>query len=86
MSWVLMISSLAGYGLGALQLRLFSQMPWSQVAHVCFLGVVTALVGALFAFLSLEPTLAPLVRVVAAHHPTTPPRGPAWWRACASWS
>ena len=60
-AWVLLITSIAGYGVGALQLRLLAQLPASDVVKICILGIVTGLVGALFTFLFLEWRLAPLL-------------------------
>lgn len=76
---VLLVSSMIGYGLGALQIRWFAQLPVAEAIKVCLLGVVTGLVGALFAYLYLEWRLAPLLRHLAfadASAPTTGRRVP----------
>lgn len=76
---VLLITSLIGYGVGALQIRWFSQLPVAEAIKVCLLGLVTGLVGALFAYLYLEWRLAPLLRHLAfgdASAPTTGRRVP----------
>lgn len=76
---VLLIASLIGYGVGALQIRWFSQLPVAEAIKVCLLGLVTGLVGALFAYLYLEWRLAPLLRHLAfgdASAPTTGRRVP----------
>lgn len=72
---VLLITSLLGYGLGALQLRLFAQLPTGETLKVAVLGLVTGLVGALFAFLYLEWLLAPLLRRLGGAHAVTPTAG-----------
>jgi signal transduction histidine kinase len=59
--WVLLVTSLVGYAVGAAQLHVFAQLPVEQLVHVALLGVVTGLVGALFAFLYLERLLTPLL-------------------------
>jgi signal transduction histidine kinase len=59
--WVLLVTSLVGYAVGAAQLHVFAQLPFEQLVHVALLGVVTGLVGALFAFLYLERLLTPLL-------------------------
>ena len=76
---VLLMASLVGYGVGALQIRWFAQLPVSEAIKVCLLGVVTGLVGALFAYLYLEWRLAPLLRFLDfgdAAAPTTGRRIP----------
>jgi two-component system, NarL family, sensor kinase len=72
---VLLITSLVGYGVGALQLRLFAQLPAAETVKILVLGLVTGMVGALFAFLYLEWLLAPLLRRFAAVHPLAPTSG-----------
>lgn len=72
---VLLVTSLVGYGVGALQLRLFAQLPAGETLKVCLLGIVTGLVGALFAFLYLEWLLAPLLRRLSDVHAVTPTAG-----------
>jgi hypothetical protein len=72
---VLLIASTVGYGVGALQLWAFADMPVEQLVHVALLGVVTGLLGALFAFLYLERLLAPLVFDLGLTRPTAPPAG-----------
>ena len=57
---VMVVTSVVGYGVGALQLRLFAQTPVAEVVKVCSLGIVTGLSGALFVFLYLESLLTPL--------------------------
>src|SRR5262249_26394211 len=39
--WVLLATSLVGYGVGAVQLWVFAALPLEQLAHVALLGVVT---------------------------------------------
>ena len=73
--WVLLIASLVGYGVGAVQLYLFADLPFEQLIHVALLGVVTGLLGGLFAFLYLERLLAPLVFDLGLTRPTAPPAG-----------
>jgi len=73
--WVLLITSLVGYAVGALQLAVFSQMPATQLVHVGLLGIVTGLVGGLFAFLYLEGLVAPLLGELGTALPTEPPAG-----------
>jgi len=60
-AWVLLFASLAGYAVGAFQLRVFAALPWAEVAKILVLGLVTGLIGGLFAFLYLEWLLAPLL-------------------------
>lgn len=74
-SWVLLVSSLVGYGVGAIQLQLFADLPLEQLVHVALLGLVTGLLGGLFAFLYLERLLAPLVFDLGLTRPTAPPAG-----------
>ena len=73
--WVLLVASLVGYGVGAVQLYVFADLPVEQLVHVALLGVVTGLLGALFAFLYLERLLAPLVFDLGLTRPTAPPAG-----------
>jgi signal transduction histidine kinase len=73
--WVLLATSLIGYGIGALQLRIFAQLPIEQLVHVMLLGVVTGLLGGLFAFLYLERLLTPLLFELGRLRPTAPPAG-----------
>ncbi len=72
---VLLGTSLIGYGLGALQIRWFAQLPIAEAIKVCVLGVVTGLVGALFAYLYLEWQLAPVLRHLAFADPSAPTTG-----------
>ena len=72
---VLLISSLIGYGVGALQIRWFAQLPVAEAIKVSLLGVVTGLVGALFAYLYLEWRLAPLLRHLPFADGSTPTTG-----------
>ena len=72
---VLLITSLIGYGLGALQIRWFAQLPFAEGVKVCLLGIVTGLVGALFAYLYLEWRLAPLLRHLAFEDASAPTTG-----------
>jgi signal transduction histidine kinase len=58
---VVLVTSLAGYGVGALQVRLFAGLPTTEVVKVLALGVATGLIGGLFVFLYLESLLAPLL-------------------------
>jgi signal transduction histidine kinase len=74
-AFVLLLSSLVGYGLGALQIHWFAQLPMTEVVKICLLGVVTGLVGALFAYLYLEWRLAPLLRHLAFVDAAAPPTG-----------
>jgi two-component system NarL family sensor kinase len=60
-AWALLITSMVGYGVGALQLRFFAELPVADAIKICILGIVTGLVGALFSFLYLEWRLAPLL-------------------------
>jgi signal transduction histidine kinase len=73
--WVLLITSLVGYGVGALQLWVFAQLPVEQLVHVMLLGLVTGLMGALFAFLYLERLLTPLLFELGLSRATAPPAG-----------
>jgi two-component system NarL family sensor kinase len=72
---VLLITSLLGYAVGALQVRLFAQLPVGETVKIAVLGLVTGLVGALFAFLYLEWLLAPLLRRLGGTHAVTPTAG-----------
>lgn len=74
-AWVLLITSLVGYGIGAIQLQAFADLPVEQLVHVALLGLVTGLLGGLFAFLYLERLLAPLVFDLGLTRPTAPPAG-----------
>ena len=60
-AWVLLFTSLAGYAVGALQLRIFAELSIVEIGKVLVLGLVTGLIGGLFAFLYLEWLLAPLL-------------------------
>jgi hypothetical protein len=72
---VLLITSVVGYAVGAIQLYAFAQMPLEQLVHVGLLGMVTGLIGALFAFLYLERILTPLLFELGRLRPTAPPAG-----------
>ncbi len=72
---VFVITTLIGYGVGALQLRLFAQLPVVEIFKIAALGIVTGLVAALFAFLYLESRLAPLLRRLGAVRAVVPPAG-----------
>ncbi|MEO6030114.1 MAG: histidine kinase [Candidatus Binatia bacterium] len=72
---VLLITSVIGYGLGALQIRWFAQLPFAEAVKVCLLGLVTGLVGALFAYLYLEWRLAPLLRYLPIDDASAPTTG-----------
>lgn len=72
---ILLLGSLIGYGVGALQLRLFAQLPMVEVVKVMLLGLVTGLVGALFAFLYLESRLEPLLHRLGSVRGLAPPAG-----------
>ncbi len=72
---ILLLGSLIGYAIGALQLRLFAQLPAVEVVKVMALGVVTGLVGALFAFLYLEARLEPLLHRLGTLRGLAPPAG-----------
>jgi signal transduction histidine kinase len=65
-AWVFVVTSLVGYGVGALQLRVFAQIPTAEICKVGALGLVTGLIGGLFAYLYLEWLLAPLLRRIGA--------------------
>lgn len=72
---ILLLASLIGYGVGALQLRIFAQLPAVEVVKVLLLGLVTGLVGALFAFLYLESRLEPLLHRLGSLRGLAPPAG-----------
>jgi signal transduction histidine kinase len=72
---VLLLASIAGYGIGALQLRIFAQLPTVEVVKVISLGLVTGLVGARFAFRSLASRLAPLLETLGGIRGLAPPAG-----------
>jgi len=72
---VFVVTSLAGYGVGAVQVRLFSQLPATEVFKIMALGLATGLVGGLFAFLYLESLLAPLLRRFGVLCAVVPPAG-----------
>jgi signal transduction histidine kinase/ActR/RegA family two-component response regulator len=72
---IFLVTSLAGYGVGALQVRLFAQLPVAEVVKILALGVATGLVGGLFAFLYLERLFVPLLREIAVLRGTAPPAG-----------
>ncbi len=74
-AFVFVVTSLAGYGAGAVQVRLFSQLPATEVFKIMGLGLATGLVGGLFAFLYLESMLAPLLRRFGALWAVVPPAG-----------
>src|SRR5438552_2296606 len=57
---VMVLTSVVGYGIGALQLRVLAQTPVTELVKVGVLGIVTGLTGALFGLLYLESLLAPL--------------------------
>src|SRR5262245_57102862 len=59
-AWVFLITSLVGYGVGAIQVGLFAQTPVAELVKILALGLATGLTGGLFAFLYLESLLAPL--------------------------
>jgi len=74
-AFVFVVTSLAGYGVGAVQVRLFAQLPATEVFKIMGLGLATGLVGGLFAFLYLESMLAPLLRRFGALWAVVPPAG-----------
>ncbi len=74
-AFVFVVTSLAGYGVGAVQVRLFSQLPATEVFKIMGLGLATGLVGGLFAFLYLESLLAPLLRRFGVLWAVVPPAG-----------
>jgi len=74
-AFVFVVTSLAGYGVGAVQVRLFSQLPATEVLKIMGLGLATGLVGGLFAFLYLESLLAPLLRRFGTLWAVVPPAG-----------
>ena len=74
-AFVFVVTSLAGYGVGAVQVRLFSQLPATEVFKIMGLGLATGLVGGLFAFLYLESLLAPLLRRFGTLWAVVPPAG-----------
>ena len=73
--FVFVVTSLAGYGAGAVQVRLFSQLPATEIFKIMALGLATGLVGGLFAFLYLESLLAPLLRRFGVLWAVVPPAG-----------
>ena len=72
-AWVFLVTSLLGYGVGAIQLALFAQTPVAELLKIVGLGLATGLIGGLFAFLYLESLLAPLVQRIATIAPVVPP-------------
>ncbi len=74
-AFVFVVTSLASYGVGAVQVRLFSQLPATEVFKIMGLGLATGLVGGLFAFLYLESLLAPLLRRFGTLWAVVPPAG-----------
>lgn len=74
-AWVLVITSLAGYAVGAFQLRVFAELPVAELAKIMVLGLVTGLIGGLFAFLYLEWLLAPLLRRFGTNDARVPAAG-----------
>jgi signal transduction histidine kinase len=74
-AWVLLFASLAGYAVGAYQLRVFAELPWAEVAKILVLGLVTGLIGGLFAFLYLEWLLAPLLLRFTSNEMRVPAAG-----------
>jgi HAMP domain-containing protein len=74
-AWVLVFTSLIGYAIGALQIRLFAQLPVAEVVKVLVLGLVTGLIGGLFAFLYLEWLLGPLLRRFGVNDARVPTAG-----------
>ncbi len=74
-AFVFVVTSLAAYGVGAVQVRLFSQLPATEVFKIMGLGLATGLVGGLFAFLYLESLLAPLLRRFGTLWAVVPPAG-----------
>jgi signal transduction histidine kinase len=72
---VLLIASLIGYLVGALQIRWYAELPFAEAVKVCLLGLVTGLVGALFAYLYLEWRLAPLLRYLPIDDASAPSTG-----------
>ncbi len=72
---VLVVTSLVGYGVGAVQLRFFAELPATEIYKILALGLATGLVGALFAFLYLESLLAPLLQRFGALWAVVPPAG-----------
>ncbi|HYY05692.1 MAG TPA: ATP-binding protein, partial [Candidatus Limnocylindria bacterium] len=72
---VFVVTSLVGYGVGAVQVRLFAELPVTELFKVAVLGFTTGLVGGLFAFLYLESLLAPLLRRFGALWAVVPPAG-----------
>jgi len=72
-AWVFVITSLVGYGVGAVQLRVFAQIPVVEICKIAALGLITGLIGGLFAYLYLEWLLGPLLRRIDALH--VPPGG-----------
>ncbi|HJQ84889.1 MAG TPA: hypothetical protein VKA21_12480, partial [Candidatus Binatia bacterium] len=74
-AWVFLLTSLVGYGVGALQVRQFAELPDTEVYKIIALGLATGLVGALFSFLYLESLLEPLVRRLGTVAPGVSPAG-----------
>jgi signal transduction histidine kinase len=69
---VILVTSVVGYGIGALQLRWFAELPVEEMVKIVALGVATGLIGALFVFLYLEARLA---RVLEHFGPDAVPVG-----------
>ena len=72
---VVLITSVVGYAVGALQVRLFAQLPATEVVKILALGVATGLIGGLFVFLYLESLLAPLLHRLGRIEAMVPPAG-----------
>ncbi len=72
---VFLLTSLIGYGVGAVQVRVFAELPVTEVIKIMALGLATGLIGALFAFLYLESLLGPLLHQLATVAPGVPPAG-----------
>ena len=74
-AWVFLLTSVIGYGVGALQLRLFAQAPTTELVKIAGLGLTTGLIGALLSFLYLESLFGPLLHRLAISAPAVPPAG-----------
>jgi len=72
---IILLTSLLGYAVGGLQVRVFAQTPLTELVKIGALGLVTGLVGGLFAFLYLESLLEPLLRRLATVAPAVQPTG-----------
>jgi signal transduction histidine kinase len=72
---VFLITTIVGYGVGALQVRLAAQLPVVEMYKIGMLGLATGLIGGLLAFLYLERLLVPLLRRIGMLRDVSPPAG-----------